>query len=243
MTSKTVLITGAAQRIGAAIARELHACDMNIVIHHHQSSEAAARLGDELNETRSNSALVIQSNLLEAKSYADTITQAHSFNNRLDVLINNASTFFPTVMGEISLQDWQSIIGVNLQAPLFLSQHAAPYLAVHSGCIINLTDIHALRPLKDHSLYSTAKAGLIMLTQSLAKELGPTIRVNAVSPGAILWPENMPEEKQQEILDKVILGKIGSLDDITNAIRFLINEADYMTGQILNIDGGRSLYS
>ncbi|MBT7950431.1 MAG: pteridine reductase [Gammaproteobacteria bacterium] len=243
MTSKTVLITGAAHRIGAAIARDLHNSGMNIIIHHHNSAEAASNLGKELNASRTDSAYLVQGDLLAPDSYAEIVQQAFGFKQRLDVLINNASTFFPTRLGEIDLEQWQSIIGVNLQAPLFLTQQAAPHLAEHKGCVINMTDIHGLRPLRDHAVYSSAKAGLLMLTQALAKDLAPAIRVNAISPGAILWSQDMPEDKQSEIINRTALKKTGSLEDITNAVRFLINDADYMTGQVLTIDGGRTLYS
>lgn len=243
MTSKTVLITGAAHRIGAAIARDLHECGMNIVIHHHRSAEAASDLGNELNASRTDSACLVQGDLREQDSYAKIIQQAFEFKQRLDVLINNASTFFPTRLGEINPEHWQDIVGVNLQAPLFLTQQAAPHLAEHKGCVINMTDIYGLRPLQDHSIYCSAKAGLLMLTQSLAKDLGPAIRVNAISPGAILWSPHMHEDKQSEILNHTILKRIGKLEDITKAVRFLINDADYMTGQVLTIDGGRTLYS
>jgi pteridine reductase len=243
MARKTVLITGAAHRIGAAIARALHAEDMDIVIHHNRSSDKAEELSNELNTARSDSALVIHGDLLNADNYAKLIEQTLAFKKNLDVLINNASTFYPTPLGQISIADWQNLIGVNMQAPLFLSQQAAPYLAQRHGCIINMTDIHAQRPLKDHAVYSAAKAGLVMLTQALAKELGPAIRVNAISPGAILWPEDLQDEQRADILEQIVLGKTGCVDDITKAVRYLINDADYVTGQILTIDGGRTLYS
>jgi pteridine reductase len=243
MTSKTVLITGAAHRIGAAIARDLHKHGMDVVIHHHKSVEAATELYSELNSSRANSAYIVRGDLLEPDSYAEIIQKTYAFKQRLDVLINNASTFFPTPLDQIDLQQWQALVGVNMQAPLFLSQQAAPHLAKTSGCIINMTDIHALLPLQDHTIYSTAKAGLMMLTQALAKDLGPDIRVNAISPGAILWPENMQQEEQAKILDQTVLKRTGSPEDITKAARYLIDEADYMTGQVLTVDGGRTLYS
>ena len=243
MTSKTVLITGAAHRIGAAITRDLHQHGMNVVIHHHRSVDAAQELAKELNAERSNSAHTVQGDLLQPESYDEIIQQAHDFKQRLDVLINNASSFFPSPLGGISLAQWQNLIGVNMQAPLFLAQHAAGYLAENRGCIINMTDIHGLRPLKDHAVYSAAKAGLLMLTRALAKDLGPAIRVNAISPGAILWPENMEQNEQDTILAQTVMDELGSVNDIGNAVRYLIEGADYMTGQILTIDGGRTLYS
>ncbi len=243
MTRKTVLITGAAQRIGAAIARDLHGYGMDVIIHHNKSLESASLLKDELNASRSDSALTLQADLMEKDSYTEVIDQAYGFKKRLDVLINNASTFFPTPMGQISLDQWQNLVGVNMQAPLFLSQQASPYLAENQGCIINMTDIHGQRPLENHSIYSAAKAGLTMLTQALAKDLGPAVRVNAISPGAILWPEDMQVDKQEDILSQTVLKKLGAVNDITKAVRYLIDDADYTTGQILTIDGGRTLYS
>jgi pteridine reductase len=243
MTSKTVLITGAAHRIGAAITRDLHKHGMNVVIHHHRSVDAAQQLAEELNTDRADSAHIVQGDLLEANNYGEIIQQAHGFKQRLDVLINNASSFFPSPVGEISLAQWQNLIGVNMQAPLFLAQHAADYLAENRGCIINMADIHGLRPLKDHAVYSAAKAGLLMLTRALAKDLGPAVRVNAIAPGAILWPEDMEQDKQDAILARTVMEQLGSVNDISNAVRYLIEGADYMTGQILTIDGGRTLYS
>lgn len=243
MTSKTVLITGAAQRIGAAISRDLHQHGMNVVIHHHQSVTAAKKLVEELNASRSDSACLVQGDLLEAVNYGGIIQQAYDFKQRLDILINNASEFFPTPLGQINLTQWQNLIAVNMQAPLFLSQHAAPHLAAYKGCIINMTDIHALRPLKDHTVYCASKAGLVMLTRALAKDLGPAVRVNAISPGAILWAENMEADRQDEIIAQTVLKRLGNVDDICNAVRYLIDGADYMTGEILTIDGGRTLHS
>ena len=243
MTSKTILITGAANRIGAAIARDLHDSGMDVVIHFNQSKTAAEQLVNELNAKRRNSADLVGGDLLITDNYQRIIEQAYSYKNRLDVLVNNASSFYPTPFTEATHAQWQELIGVNMQAPLFLSQLAARYLAASNGCIINLTDIHAQRPLKDHALYSTAKAGLVMLTKAMAKELGPEIRVNALSLGAMLWPQDMDEKKQEEILAKTILKRQGEMKDVTKAVRFLVDGADYMTGQILTIDGGRTLYS
>ena len=243
MTSRTVLITGGAHRIGAAITRDLHEHGMDVVIHYHQSLAEAEKLAEDLNGKRSDSAYLVHGDLLDFENYSEIIDQAYGFKNRLDVLINNASSFFPTPLGQISLQQWQNLIGVNMQAPLFLAQLAADHLAANKGCIINLTDIHAIRPMKDFPVYSSAKAGLEMLTKALARELGSDIRVNGLSLGAVLWPENMNQEKKDDILKQTTLKRRGELIDVTNAIRFLINDADYMTGQILTIDGGRTLYS
>ncbi len=243
MTSRTVLITGGAHRIGAAITRDLHEHGMDVVIHYHQSLAEAEKLAEDLNGKRSDSAYLVHGDLLDFENYSEIIDQAYGFKNRLDVLINNASSFFPTPLGQISLQQWQNLIGVNMQAPLFLAQLAADHLTANKGCIINLTDIHAIRPMKDFPVYSSAKAGLEMLTRALARELGSDIRVNGLSLGAVLWPENMNQEKKDDILKQTTLKRRGELIDVTNAIRFLINDADYMTGQILTIDGGRTLYS
>jgi pteridine reductase len=243
MTGKTVLITGAAQRIGAAIARDLHDHDMDVVIHYHQSSLSAEKLAAELNQMRKESAFLVQGDLLDFACYEEIIERAYGINKRLDVLVNNASSFFPTPVGHITIEQWQKLIGVNMQAPLFLAQFAAEYLAASQGCIINITDIHAIRPLKDHPVYSAAKAGLVALTMALAKELGPAVRVNGISPGAILWAEHMDSERQKDILEKVTLERTGEVEDVVNAVRFLISESSYTTGQILTVDGGRTLYS
>ncbi len=243
MTSRTVLITGGAHRIGAAITRDLHEHGMDVVIHYHQSLAEAEKLAEDLNGKRSDSAYLVHGDLMDFENYSEIIDQAYGFKNRLDVLINNASSFFPTPLGQISLQQWQNLIGVNMQAPLFLAQLAADFLAANKGCIINMTDIHAIRPMKDFPVYSSAKAGLEMLTKALARELGSDIRVNGLSLGAVLWPENMNQEKKDDILKQTTLNRRGELVDVANAIRFLINDADYMTGQILTIDGGRTLYS
>ncbi len=242
MDNKTVLITGAAKRIGATIAKQLHQAGMNIIIHHNTAEKEARELANELNSSRTDSAMSLQANLKEQGSYEALINNALQFKRRLDVLINNASLFYPTNIEQISEQDWNEIINVNLKAPLFLSRYAASFLSKNNGCIINITDIHGEKPLKDHSIYSISKSGLIMMTQSLAKELAPNVRVNAISPGAITWPDNMNKETKKEILQHTALKKAGSMEDISKTALFLINDADYITGQILNVDGGRILY-
>ncbi len=242
MDNKTVLITGAAKRIGATIAKQLHQAGMNIIIHHNTAEKEARELANELNSSRTDSAMPLQANLKEQGSYEALINNALQFKRRLDVLINNASLFYPTNIEQISEQDWNEIINVNLKAPLFLSRYAASFLSKNNGCIINITDIHGEKPLKDHSIYSISKSGLIMMTQSLAKELAPNVRVNAISPGAITWPDNMNKETKKEILQHTALKKAGSMEDISKTALFLINDADYITGQILNVDGGRILY-
>jgi len=242
MTTTTVLITGAARRIGAALTRDLHAHGMNIIIHYHTSKQDASQLAESLNAIRKNSAFLLQANLLETDSFDSIIATAAGFTGKLDVLINNASMFYPTIVGETTPQQWVELFGTNVKAPYFLVQSCLKHLRETRGCIINIADIHGSQPLKDHPVYSAAKAGLIMLTRALAKELGPEIRVNAVSPGAILWPGELSERKKQDILAKTALKHQGRPDDIASAVRFLINDAVYVTGQIINVDGGRVLY-
>ncbi len=242
VTNKTALITGSAKRIGAAIAKHLHKVGMNIIIHYNTSASEADELVRELNETQPDSAISVQANLERKECYAALIDAALEFKGGIDVLINNASAFYPTLIDTLSDEQWNEIININLKAPLFLSQLATESLHKNKGCIINIADIHANRPLTDHTVYSVSKSGLIMLTQSLAKELAPTIRVNAISPGAITWPGEMDDETKQEILDHTAMKKTGSMEDISKAVLFLIKDADYITGQVLNIDGGRTLY-
>lgn len=239
---KVALITGGAKRIGAADSRLLHAEGMNIIIHCRSSRAEADALADELNAIRGHSAHVLQLDLDHSEQLAGLIEQAAAVWGRLDALINNASSFYPTPVGSITIDDWDNLMGSNLKAPLFLSQAAAPYLKKTGGCIINMVDVHAFKPMRKHPVYCAAKAGLVMLTQSLARELGPEVRVNAVAPGAILWPDNdMPEETKRLILDRTALKRPGTPDDIAKTILFLVRDADYITGQIISVDGGRSL--
>ncbi len=242
MNNKVVLITGGAKRIGAETARTLHAAEMNIVIHYRSSEQAADELCYELNAIRENSAAVVQADLDDEHIYGQLIEDAVQAWGHLDVLINNASSFFPTEVGSITLGHWHNLMNSNLKAPLFLSQAATPFLKETKGCIINMVDIHAFRPMKKHPVYCAAKAGLAMLTQSLAKELGPEIRVNGIGPGAILWPDNdMPEATKQHIIERTALKRHGEPKDIAKAILFLVRDADYITGHIVPVDGGRSL--
>ncbi|MEE9552057.1 MAG: pteridine reductase [Gammaproteobacteria bacterium] len=243
MDNKTILITGAAKRIGAAIARGLHDAEVNIIIHYNTSSDAAKELAEELNGKRPDSACTICADLLDINSHDALISQAFSFKERLDVLINNASVFYETPIEDISETQWDAMMGINLKAPMLLAKHAAPYLAKNNGCIINLADIYAEYPLKNYPIYSISKAGLVMLTKSLAKEFGPEIRVNAISPGAILWPETMSNDTKEAILERTVLKHQGDVEDIVNAIKYLIKNAGYITGQVLTIDGGRTLFS
>ena len=242
MNKKVVLITGAAKRIGAETARTLHAAGMNIVIHYRSSQQAADELSYELNEVRANSAAVVQADLDDDHAYGKLIEDSVEIWGQLDVLVNNASSFFPTEVGSITLGHWHNLMNSNLKAPLFLSQAATPFLKETRGCIINMVDIHAFRPMKKHPVYCAAKAGLAMLTQSLAKELGPEIRVNGIGPGAILWPDNdMDENTKQHIIERTALKRHGEPKDIAKAILFLVRDADYITGHIVPVDGGRSL--
>jgi len=239
---KTVLITGGARRIGAVTSRTLHQAGYNVIIHCRLSRQDADALAAELNDIRVDSAKVIQGDLNNDTIYNHLIEEAYKCWNRLDVLINNASSFYPTPVGSITMDDWHNLLNSNLKAPLFLAQAAAPYLKQVEGNIINMTDVHAQRPMKDHPVYCAAKAGLVMLTMSLAKELGPEVRVNSVAPGAILWPDNeMPEHTKTLILERTTLKKPGDPIDIAKTILFLVRDAHYITGQIIAVDGGRNI--
>jgi len=242
---KVVLITGAAKRVGATVARSLHAHGMRVIIHYSTSSDQAHALRDELNQARPNSASCIQANLLDhATKLSQVIATAVETWGQLDVLINNASSFYPTPLGQITEENWEDLIGTNLKAPLFLAQAAAPYLTKQQGCIINMVDIHAQQPLKSYPVYCAAKAGLLMLTKALAKELGPHVRVNAIAPGPVLWPDQQNEldkSMQEKIISRTLLKRPGSPEDIAKAVNFFIFQAGYVTGQILAVDGGRSL--
>ncbi len=239
---KAALITGGAKRIGAKDSRALHAAGMNIIIHCRSSRAEAEALAAELNELRAHSAQVLQLDLDHTEQLAGLIEQAVAVWGRLDALINNASSFYPTPVGSITEDDWDTLFNSNLKAPLFLSQAAAPHLKKTGGCIINMVDVHAFKPMRKHPVYCAAKAGLAMLTQSLARELGPEIRVNAVAPGAILWPEHeMNDTTKNLILDRTALKRAGTPADIAKTILFLVRDADYITGQIISVDGGRSL--
>ncbi len=246
LAGKVALVTGAARRIGACTVRMLHQHGATVVVHYRNSKEDAETLCNELNELREGSCFIEQAELGEVVSLEKMIESVISKEGRLDILINNASSFFPTKIGEITEDHWDNLFSSNLKAPLFLSQAAAPYLTQSQGCIVNMVDIHAERPLAEHPTYCAAKAGLLMLTKSLAKELGPQVRVNGVSPGAILWPEADGEGvevklEHQALLDKTSLKREGSPDDIAKAISFLVCDAPYITGHIIPVDGGRLL--
>jgi pteridine reductase len=244
IAGKVALVTGAARRIGAAIARALHDQGMNIVLHYRSSASEAAELAQQLNRQRPHSAISLQTDLQRSDDLPALVRQAASAWGRLDALVNNASSFFPTPVGTITPAQWDTLIDSNLKALLFLSQAAAPALAEHEGCIINITDVHAERPLKGYCVYSVAKAGLVMLTKSLARELGPRVRVNAVAPGAILWPEReLDADGKQAILERTALKRQGTPEDIARAALFLIRDGAYITGQVIAVDGGRSLHT
>jgi pteridine reductase len=242
LAGRCVLITGGAKRLGAAIGRRLHAAGANLVVHYHQSRPAADALVAEFEALRAGSALAVRADLHDVAHLPDLVQAALARFGQLDVLVNNASTFYPTPVGSITPQQFDDLIGTNLRAPLFLSQAATPALRESRGLIINMVDIHGRRPLKAHPVYSSAKAGLIMLTKSLARELGPEIRVNGIAPGPVLWPErDLDAALKDEIVAKTALKRSGSPDDIASAALFFAAEAPYVTGQVIAVDGGRSL--
>jgi len=243
MQGKVVLISGGAKRVGASISRRLHAAGANLMIHYRSSAGEGRLLQAELNHTRAGSVALIQADLLDHAKLPSLVEQTLSTFGRLDALVNNASSFFPTPVGEITLAHWDNLIGTNLRAPLFLSQAAAPALRRSQGSIVNITDIHADRPLRNYVVYSAAKAGLVGLTRSLARELAPDVRVNAVAPGPILWPEEgqFDELSRQRIVSHTPLKREGSPDDVARAVQFLLFEAPYVTGETLAVDGGRHI--
>jgi pteridine reductase len=243
LSGKSALVTGGARRVGAAIARRLHAAGANVLLHYRDSEADAAKLESELNALRPKSAARVKAELLAPIAPRALLSAARQSFGRLDILVNNASSFFPVDVGAIEPSHWEELIGSNLRAPLFICQEAAPELASHQGCVINIVDIHAERPLKGYPLYSIAKAGLAALTRSLAIELAPRVRVNGVAPGAIVWPEDGqydPAERSR-IIATTPLGRIGSPEDVAQAVHFLAC-APYITGQVLAVDGGRSLF-
>jgi pteridine reductase len=236
-----VLITGGAKRVGAAICRRLHAAGANLMLHYRASAGEARLLQAELNGARGDSVALIQGDLLELKALPSLVEQTVQRFGRLDALVNNASSFYATPVGEITATNWDDLIGTNLRAPLFLAQAAAPALKKAQGAIVNITDIHAERPLKTFVVYSIAKSGLVALTRSLARELAPEVRVNAVSPGPILWPDDasFDELSRQRIISHTLLKREGTPDDIAKAVYFLLADATYVTGETINVDGGR----
>jgi pteridine reductase len=242
LAGKTALVTGAARRVGATIARVLHGAGASVMIHYHSSAADAERLGAELNATRPGSVGLAESDLLDVTEHSGLIAATVRTFGALDILVNNASTFYPTPLGDITETDWDDLVGTNLKVPLFLAQAAASALHERGGLIINLADIHGMRPLRRYPVYSVAKAGVIMLTLSLARELGPHVRVNAIAPGPVMWPEDgMDPSLQAKILARTALKRPGSALDVARACLFFASEAPYVTGQVLAVDGGRSI--
>ena len=244
LAGKTVLVTGGARRVGAAIVRRMHRAGANVVIHYRTSSADALRLQRRLEDERKGSSICVRGDLLCLDELDAMLALATRRFGRLDALVNNASSFYATPLGKISPQTWDDLIGTNLKAPLFLAQSAAGELARRRGCIVNIVDIHAERPLQQHVVYSIAKAGLVALTRSLAQELGPRVRVNAVAPGAIAWPNDgalAKPQAQRAILRRTPLDRIGRPEDVAGAVEFLIVAAPYVTGHVLAVDGGRSV--
>lgn len=243
-TAPRALITGAARRIGACIARRLHSAGYDLLLHYRHSIDEAEQLRDELNNIRANSCHCLQADL-EQMEAVDKLAEQVKASGGLDLLVNNASSFYPTPVGSVSQQDWDALINSNLRAPFFLTQALYPLLKNSSGCVINLVDVHAERGLADYPVYSIAKAGLKMMTLSLARELAPEVRVNGIAPGPILWPEAeaaLTDEARQAVVNKTLLARTGRPEDIAEAVLYL-SRAGYVTGQVLAVDGGRSLYS
>jgi pteridine reductase len=244
LEGRSVLVTGGARRVGAAIARRLHAAGANLVVHYRSSAADARALKDELTRARAGSVVLVQGDLLKPAHLSELIKDAVKAYGRLDALVNNASSFYPTPMGEITEPAWDDLVGTNLKAPLFLSQAAARELKKNHGSIVNIIDIHAEFPMKSYVVYSIAKGALAVLTRSLARELGPEIRVNGIAPGTILWPDDdawKDELGRQRIMNQTALKRIGEPDDIAKAVEFLLTAAPYITGQVIAVDGGRSV--
>jgi pteridine reductase len=244
MQGKVVLVTGGAKRVGAAICRRLHAAGAQLAVHYRSSKSEALALRDELNALRPDSAAIFQADLLDLNALSQLVYKVIRTFGQLDALVNNASSFYATPLVGIDEQQCHDLLGTNLQAPLFLAQAAAAELRRQHGCIVNIADIHAERPMRGHLLYSVAKAGLVMLTRALAQEMAPQVRVNAIAPGVIMWPEGeewSDEEQRRKIIAHTLLKREGEPDDIARTVAFLIGDASYITGQIIAVDGGRSV--
>jgi pteridine reductase len=244
LQGKVILVTGGAKRVGAAICRRLHAGGADLMVHYRASVAEARALKAELMAQRAESVALAQGDLLKASVLSGLIKDTVKAFGRLDAVVNNASSFYPTAVGEITEKAWDDLMGTNLKAPLFLAQAAARELRKTHGCIVNIIDIHAEVPMKNHLVYNAAKGGLLTLTRSLARELGPEVRVNGIAPGTILWPENdtwQDEVARQRIINQTALKRIGEPDDIAKAVEFLIAQAPYITGQVIAVDGGRSV--
>ncbi|MFC4160200.1 pteridine reductase [Chitinimonas lacunae] len=245
MQGKVALVTGGAKRVGAAIVRRLHGAGANVMLHYRSSATEARALASELNLRRPNSVALAQADLLNTAGLPVLVQQTLQHFGRLDALVNNASSFFPTPLAEVDEAAWIDLIGSNLKAPLFLAQAAAPELRRSQGAIVSIADIHVERPMKNHVVYNIAKAGLVALTRSLARDLAPDVRVNAVAPGANIWPDGdsvFDEVARQRIISTIPLKRVGEPDDLARTILFLLQDASYITGQVINVDGGRSVY-
>ena len=242
LTGKWALITGAGRRVGAAIARTLHGQGAGVAIHYRRSAADAEALARELNDLRQNSALAVEADLLDTGKLGTLVDKVTGHAGRLDILVNNASSFYPTPLAGITAQQWTDLLGTNLKAPLFLAQAALPHLKAARGVIINIVDIHSIRPLRDHTMYGAAKAGLAFLTRALARDLAPDVRVNGVAPGAILWPEGgVSDQMRETVLKQIPLKRVGEPADIASCVLYLVRDAHYVTGQIIAVDGGRSV--
>jgi len=244
MQGKVILVTGGAKRVGAAICRRLHAAGANIAVHYRSSAEEALALQAELNAHCANSVLCVQADLLDLQDLPRMIHETVQYFGRLDGLVNNASSFYATALAEVDETHWTDLMGTNLKAPLFLAQAAESVLRKANGAIVNIVDIHAERPMQGHLVYSVAKAGLVALTKALAQELAPQVRVNAVAPGVIIWPEQGDwddEARRKQIVEHTLLKREGEPDDIAKAVQFLLSDAPYITGQVIAVDGGRSI--
>jgi pteridine reductase len=241
---QVAMITGAARRIGAAIARKLHAQGLNVIVHYNTSKRLAEELCTELNKQRADSAVSLSGDLCATQELAQWVAQAAKQWGRLDVLVNNASSFYRTHIGKTEVKAWNDMLNCNLTAPFFLTQAAAPYLQEHLGSVINIADVHGRRPMRDYAAYCVSKAGLIMLTKSFAKELAPRIRVNALALGPTVPPEGaneMTDKVKQKIIERTPLERVGNVEDVARAVWFLVSDSEYITGQVLAVDGGRSL--
>jgi len=239
---RVALITGAARRVGSVIARALHAAGFDLALHYRHSSADMDALCNELEAMRPDSTLALQAELADLDALPALIERSVARFGRLDVLVNNASAFFPTPVGTVTALQWDELFASNARAPFFLAQAAVPFLKSTQGCIVNMADIYVERPLARHPVYCMAKAALVMMTQALARELGPEIRVNAIAPGAVLWPESgKAYTDQQQLIARTPLQRAGTPQDVAAAVLFLVRDATFTTGQILNVDGGRAL--
>ncbi len=242
LADKTALVTGGAARIGAAIVRRLHAAGARVLIHYRSSATKAEALCDELNDARADSAHTVQGDLADPQAWPRVVDAAVGFGGGLDILVNNASSYYPTPIGSATLEQWNDLFGSNALAPFFLTQAATPQLRQRRGCVVNMVDIHAERPTADHPVYCMAKAANAMMVKALARDLAPRVRVNGIAPGAALWPDGyMADATRQAILERIPMGRPAGADQIADAVMFMIIGPDYITGQILAVDGGRSV--